>query len=427
MEEESSIKSYDGSVSVGRDAVVGGNVRVSGSQRVAHNLKVEGWLEAPNVKGAQLGLFLTAAQLNAAYPSPKPGQWALVLGQDASEPETAACGCERSFPAEIWMNQGGVWQNTGRSAGYIRIADKVAEAEIEALNERVDGQEAELGVLRTDLTGAQEAIDALDGSLSTLTLDVEALGTRLDKETETRQSHDNDLVHRISSLSAKLEEVKQEAEDKSYVDGKVAEVKNDIKGLCVDIQDATDKIDDHIADAGVHWSEDKMTLAELRQGLGDCKAAGDALGGQVLELRGYVSDVMGALGSTARIVPFDGFYVEGGVEGLPGVRFRRSTGSFVFGPIMIGGAKIDRSLYQDKAGVPHTDRFYTSGGEIYCYSGGAMVCLSDLADRSARIETRVEALEKPVVITKSQYEALGDSFDAQKIYYIKDDTKLQVK
>ena len=57
----SSIKTtqIDGDVSVGRNVAIGGKADIAGSVHVGHNLKVDGWLEAPNSKGANKGIFLT--------------------------------------------------------------------------------------------------------------------------------------------------------------------------------------------------------------------------------------------------------------------------------------------------------------------------------------------------------------------------------
>ena len=43
-------KQIDGDVAIGRDANVGGNATVRGSLKVGHNLTVEGWLDAKNIK-----------------------------------------------------------------------------------------------------------------------------------------------------------------------------------------------------------------------------------------------------------------------------------------------------------------------------------------------------------------------------------------
>lgn len=88
-------KDIAGDVAVGRNVAIGGNANVQGSVRVGHNLKVEGWLEAPNIKGPNKGLFKSEAHLNATYPKPQTGWWALVGA---------------TLPAQIYAVENGAWK-----------------------------------------------------------------------------------------------------------------------------------------------------------------------------------------------------------------------------------------------------------------------------------------------------------------------------
>ena len=71
-------KQIDGDVAVGRNVTIGGKTTIRGSARVNHNLVIDGWLEAKNVKGPNKGLFKTEDQLREAFPEPHEGWWALV-------------------------------------------------------------------------------------------------------------------------------------------------------------------------------------------------------------------------------------------------------------------------------------------------------------------------------------------------------------
>ena len=64
-------KQIDGDVAVGRDVNIGGKATIRGSAKVGHNLTVDGWLEAKNIKGPNKGLFKTAAQLRASNTKPQ--------------------------------------------------------------------------------------------------------------------------------------------------------------------------------------------------------------------------------------------------------------------------------------------------------------------------------------------------------------------
>lgn len=90
-----------GDVAVERNAAVGGDVVVQGHGTIKHNLKVEGWFEAKNVKGAIKGVFTTAQALAAAYPAPEDG-WMALVGTGT--------------PFAVYVGVGGTWTATGGTA-----------------------------------------------------------------------------------------------------------------------------------------------------------------------------------------------------------------------------------------------------------------------------------------------------------------------
>ena len=100
-------KQIDGDVAVGRNVSVGGKATVRGSATIGHNLKVEGWLDAPNIKGPNKGLFKTAVQLREAFPNPHEGWWALVGD---------------TLPAQVYMADGGAWVAQTNADGTPKLA-----------------------------------------------------------------------------------------------------------------------------------------------------------------------------------------------------------------------------------------------------------------------------------------------------------------
>lgn len=73
------ITPIDGDLAVSRNTEIGRDVDIHGKARVAGSLKVEGFLDAPNIKGAVKGLFATEEELKREYPNPRPGWCAIVL------------------------------------------------------------------------------------------------------------------------------------------------------------------------------------------------------------------------------------------------------------------------------------------------------------------------------------------------------------
>ena len=96
----------DGDVSVGRHITSGGNADIAGSTHIGHDLVVDGWFEAPNIRGANKGFFLDEAKLQEAYPKPQKGWWA-VVGD--------------SIPGPIYVVEKGKWKNSGKTGGASHV------------------------------------------------------------------------------------------------------------------------------------------------------------------------------------------------------------------------------------------------------------------------------------------------------------------
>ena len=94
----------DGDLSVGRNVSMGGEFLSQGHGRVKGNLKVDGWLFANNVKVANKGFFTTVEELEAAYPKPMKGWWAVV---------------GTSVPGQIYAEKDGKWVATGGTGGEV--------------------------------------------------------------------------------------------------------------------------------------------------------------------------------------------------------------------------------------------------------------------------------------------------------------------
>lgn len=152
-------KQIDGDVSVGRNVAIGGKATVRGSATIGHNLKVEGWLDAPNVKGPNKGLFKTAVQLREAYPNPHEGWWALVGD---------------TLPAQVYMADGGAWVGQVNSDGTPKLAgnptvdsteymEAVEEmtGDLEAVKIEVQENKADIQSLRTTQTTQGNQINNL--------------------------------------------------------------------------------------------------------------------------------------------------------------------------------------------------------------------------------------------------------------------------
>lgn len=157
-------KKIDGDVAVGRNVSTGGKLKVAGSATIGHNLKVEGWLEAVNVKATNKGIFLTLEALKAAYPSPKDGWFA---GVGSSTPFTAYVGKDGA-----WVATGGTIDVTVDMSQYTEdvaqlqediddVKEAVAENK-EALSAETTAREADVAQLRSETADVIKTIELTD-------------------------------------------------------------------------------------------------------------------------------------------------------------------------------------------------------------------------------------------------------------------------
>ena len=130
------ITEIDGDMTVGRDIYAGGKMNVRGSMTVGHTMKVDGWLDAPNVKGGNKGLFLTEEALKEAYPKPEAGWYA---------------GVGTGTPFAGYVVENGEWVLSG---GTIEI-DPDTTALLEEMDEKVDLAQA-YAEGSPDITGAKQ-------------------------------------------------------------------------------------------------------------------------------------------------------------------------------------------------------------------------------------------------------------------------------
>ena len=158
----------EGDVAIGRHVTTGGNATIQGNTTVKKNLKVEGWLDARNIKGPNKGIFLDVTKLREAYPLPHDGWWALV---------------GNTLPAPLYIADGGAWVATGESAGNPTI-------DSQQYNEAVAELDAELAALATEVDANKQStsqsieqirtqINTIGSSVNTLTSDMSGLKNRV--------------------------------------------------------------------------------------------------------------------------------------------------------------------------------------------------------------------------------------------------------
>ena len=165
-------KQIDGDVAVGRNVSLGGDANIQGSARVGHNLKVDGWLDARNIKGPNKGIFLTAEKLREVYPLPHDGWWALV---------------GRTLPAPLYIADCNTWVATGESAGNPTLDSEIYNEMVAAMDASIKKVASDVATNKASIEEIRSLVNSIGADTDAMASDVEKLKTRL-TSAETRIS-----------------------------------------------------------------------------------------------------------------------------------------------------------------------------------------------------------------------------------------------
>ena len=195
----SSIKTtqIDGDVSVGRNVSLGGKAEIAGSAHIGHNLKVDGWLEAPNIKGANKGVFLTVQALREAYPNPHDG-W--MAGVGASTPFTA------------YIGNGGDWVATGGTIEVTVDMSQYTEG-VAQLQEDIDEVAARVQTAETNITSHTQQLTTLGNQLNNVQNTANAAKSKAD----TNEANITALAQQMSTAAAALQSLSTDEQKKAYI------------------------------------------------------------------------------------------------------------------------------------------------------------------------------------------------------------------
>lgn len=194
-------KQIDGDVAVGRNVSMGGSGTVRGSMTVGHNLTVEGWLEAKNIKGPNKGLFKTAAQLREAYPNPHEGWWALVTVEGSASSDHLG---------QLYVADGGTWVAQVDSSGnpllkgnptvdsteYMEAVEEMT-ADLEAVKVDVNQNKEDIKSLRSTQTSHTDSLNTLNSQMGTAQTDIATLK-------KTVSDNKSELANSISGVQKDL-------------------------------------------------------------------------------------------------------------------------------------------------------------------------------------------------------------------------------
>lgn len=159
----------DGDVSIGRNVALGGGAYVEGNSIFKSDVRIDGWLIAKNIQGPNKGLFTTLAALEAAFPTPEPGWWAVV-------------GTET--PWTVYHVENGRWVPGGAQIGGDPDGsgdDSRPMFDTTELNGRVDNIDNTIIGINTDLDHINGIIKGHSDDIDGLKHNADALTGRVDK------------------------------------------------------------------------------------------------------------------------------------------------------------------------------------------------------------------------------------------------------
>ncbi len=175
-------REFAGSVNVGRDANIARRVKVGGSALFKRGVRIEGWLDAPNLKTPQKGCFSSPESLREQYPDPQNGWWAIVGD---------------TMPGKLYRAEGGEWKDTRGTAGDVVI----------------DVSDDILDLMEEISASADAAADAAASSASAAASAQEKAGEAAGSASQSAKSA-SDAAKSASDAVEELESIKNEIDGK---------------------------------------------------------------------------------------------------------------------------------------------------------------------------------------------------------------------
>lgn len=436
-------KQIDGDVAVGRNVSAGGNAVVRGCATIGHNLKVEGWLHAPNIKGACKGYFLSLTDLNDAYPAPADGDYAFVS--------------ESGLPGPIYIAKNGVWTDSGKTggptldindiddlrkevaeySGSIDAIDKAQETlradfdthvqnaskEIAAVKATADTAAAEVAIAKeqaaaavstaneanTTANEAKNAAQSANDKANAAKSEAETANTTAASAAKSAASAAETAAGAVTAINTlKTENTTDHAAiRKEAMDALAAHAAANDKAFA-DEASARKAVSDALA---VHETADAADHAAIRKTLSDSLASAkqeqhNTLGiSGIVAFDGFVGDVTDDTSTAAPIVRDP----NGKQQGAATVHFSTADGNFL---IKQDGSYYpiwdDDYLWQDSKQVPWADKAYynIADGKLYKFGSDNQlheIALTKLRDDTGILPCRVRIMAVPLAEPTTGY------------------------
>lgn len=134
----------NGDAAVSRHISVGGNALINGNVKCGKNLKVEGWLEAKNIKSVNKGLFVSIGSLRETYPLPHDGWFAGVSATEQDISDLGLSSTQGKALFRMYIGHGGDWVCEPVNKLYEIV---VNQEEVDGLSESISAVESNISTL----------------------------------------------------------------------------------------------------------------------------------------------------------------------------------------------------------------------------------------------------------------------------------------
>lgn len=375
-------KQVNGDMSVTRNVHVGSNVNIRGCINIGHNVKIDGWLDAPNIRGACKGFFLDEKDLKAAYPKADKGDYAFV---------------GNTLPCVIWQWNGKEWSSTDKIGGPDIDVDGML-ARVDTLEGSVTTLKGEIGVLQNDVeshtTMAEEKFASIDSAVTEATAKATAATEQSATAKATAEAAKATAEAAASSAAAAKATAEAAKSTAEAVASSAAAAKSGVENLTAEVS----ALQSDVSVQGDALVSLQSTAADMQKSVSDVQSA---LTTHKQEAAAKES-AMEAMSGIDVVVAFDGIIGNVTVEdvsvpmtrdpeqrvsqGATRVYFSTAKSAFVL------YSADDKSYYGDwdnaylwqRGGVPYAKKGYynVSSGMIYQYVGATLkeIALSKLQD-----------------------------------------------
>lgn len=361
-------KQIDGDVAVGRNVSAGGNAVVRGCATIGHNLKVEGWLHAPNIKGACKGYFLSLTDLNDAYPAPADGDYAFVS--------------ESGLPGPIYIAKNGVWTDSGKTGGPTLDINDIDDLrkEVAEYSGSIDAIDKAQETLRADfdthVQNASKEIAAVKATADTAAAEVAIAKEQAAAAVST--------ANEANTTANEAKNAAQSANDKANAAKSEAETANTTASAAAkSAAAAAETAAGAVTAINTLKTENTTDHAAIRKTLSDSLASAkqeqhNTLGiSGIVAFDGFVGDVTDDTSTAALIVRDPKGKVQ---QGAATVHFSTADGNFL---IKQDGSYYpiwdDDYLWQDRNQEPLSDKAYYNVNDGKLYKFGSDNQLHEIA------------------------------------------------